>query len=131
MNGNSISGLKGKIPVKEKNIQHIHISENGLISDPYKCLPDTIACSPIYFFERIVNYISKKSNDSYFKQWNKLYKNKMSLCDFNSTNIEWSSLYTIQQVMNKLPENSLIHLANSNSVRLCSLFPNSKYLLVT
>lgn len=127
MNGNSISGLKGKIPVKEKNIQHIHISENGLISDPYKCLPDTIACSPIYFFERIVNYISKKSNDSYFKQWNKLYKNKISLCDFNSTNIEWSSLYTIQQVMNKLPENSLLHLANSNSVRLCSLFPNSKY----
>ena len=46
--------------------------------------------------------------------------------DIFKIKIDWSAVYTTQQIMKDIPENSLLHLANSNSVRLCSLFPVKK-----
>ena len=126
MNGNSIAVLKLRIPVAEKNIRHIHISEAGLISDPFKVLSDSVACSPILFFQKISNYVYEIASDSYFNYWNNLLKKIRTQVDIFKIKIDWSAVYTTQQIMKDIPENSLLHLANSNSVRLCSLFPVKK-----
>lgn len=126
MGGNSIAGIKARLNPREKHIRHINISESGAISDPYKCIPDTVACSPFFFFRKIASVAPGMSGSGYFGLWRERTERILAKNDVFACKIGWSALYSTQQIMKSIPENSVVHLANSNSVRLCSLFPLKK-----
>ena len=64
-----------------------------------------------------------ESDNSYYKMWEKYLHQIKQRGDLFKTEIPWSAVYTTQQVMAQIPEGSLVHLANSTSVRICNFFP--------
>lgn len=122
MNANTISEIKQHLmPLKGKFI-HYHISEKGEVSDPFKCLSDIIACSPQTFFEKFSQLNSEISSHQYYEVWKEAY-NKIGLNgSLNSVEIPYSSLYAVQQYINKIPSKALLHISNSNNIRLAAFF---------
>ncbi|MBO5124422.1 MAG: 2-succinyl-5-enolpyruvyl-6-hydroxy-3-cyclohexene-1-carboxylic-acid synthase [Spirochaetaceae bacterium] len=123
MYGNSVASIKDYVGKYAGRLRHIHVAEEGKVSDPFKCLPDVIACSPLDFFEKFSLIDNENQDDSYFHLWNNHLIKIKERGSVYEKDIPWSAVYTTQQVMARIPEDSLVHLANSNSVRICNFFP--------
>lgn len=123
MNGNSISDLKVRIGVLKNKFRHIHVSAKGEVSDPYKCLSDIIECSPQTFFRRFAELAGEREvSHSYYEQWLEVYQSFGDMGSMNDEVIPYSSMYADQQLIKNIPPRSLLHLANSNTVRLANYF---------
>lgn len=123
MNANTISEIKVRlIPYKNK-FEHWHISSKGKVSDPFKILSDVVACSPMTFFKKFAELGGEKLNEhKYYDKWKKLYNSIGENGSFNEETIEYSSMYAVQQYIKNIPSDSLLHIANSNSIRLSAYF---------
>ena len=126
INANTVSEIKGRLSNYKNKFEHWHISSKGEVSDPFKILSDIISCSPTSFFEKINSISSNKNNHKYYQEWkniqNKFGKNN----NLNDTSIKYSGLYATQQFIKRIPSNSLLHIANSNSIRLANYFELNK-----
>ncbi len=119
--GNSITSLKGRLLSLKGKFRHWHISREGNVSDPFRCMSDIIECSPNYFFKRFAELgLEDSSNrDTYYKQWKNVIDSKLiSNPDFSD--VEFSSAYIVSEFLRALPQNSKLHIANSNSIRIAS-----------
>lgn len=121
MNANSITPLKTKLKGISGKFRHWHVSREGVVSDVFRCQTDIIECSPITFFEKMSSYIDEKCSHTYFEKWVKLRDSKM---DFSNQpcEIEYSGVYAIQQLLAKIPKGSLLHISNSNNIRIAPYF---------
>lgn len=127
MNANSISDIKGVYAPLKNRFQHIHVSSKGEVSDPFKCLPDVIACSPINFFKKFAELGKENIKEhSYYDTWHNCYTRIGQNGSLNNEKIEYSALYAAQQLIKNMPENSLFHIANSMSIRLAAFFEPPK-----
>ncbi|MCC8016924.1 MAG: 2-succinyl-5-enolpyruvyl-6-hydroxy-3-cyclohexene-1-carboxylic-acid synthase [Clostridiales bacterium] len=122
MNGNSISEIKQRIMPFKDRFLHIHVSAKGEISDPFKCLPDVIECSPNTFFEKFASLSNREAEHSYFEKWNNHYIQIGKNGNMNDDYIDYSSIYAVQQCLKNIPQGSLLHIANSNSIRIANYF---------
>lgn len=123
MNANSISELKNRMGGLKDHFRHIHVSAKGEISDPFKCLPDVVECSPQTFFKRFAEIAGEKEAiHTYYEQWSEMYKSFGNIGSMNDEDIPYSSMYANQQLLKNIPTRSLLHLANSNTVRLANFF---------
>ena len=123
MYANSVSEIKTKLLPLAGKFEHWHVSAKGEVSDPFKCLPDVIACSPDRFFRRMTKLFSKETSDhSYYELWSR-YNNRIGKDgSLNEVEVPYSAMYVAQNLVKNIPERSLFHLANSNSVRLANYF---------
>lgn len=122
MNANTISEIKTKlVPLKNK-FEHWHVSAKGKVSDPFKILSDIIACSPMIFFEKFSELAEGESNHEYYSKWEDEYNAIGRNGSLNDETIEYSSMYAVQQYIKNMPQNALLHIANSNSIRLSAYF---------
>lgn len=129
MNGHTVSGIKAKLKGYSKKFKHWHISADGTVSDPFKVQTDIIACKNTTFFNRfaeLAEQMPANDVDSYYQQWKDTIKTSGNGLSPNDCNFEFSSIYAVQQLMNRIPEGSLLHLANSNSVRIANNFSLKK-----
>lgn len=127
MNANSVSEIKNSFNSLKNRFEHIHVSQKGQISDPYKKLSDIIACSPIMFFKKFAQLAGNGTDNHSYYEKIKSYRERIGINgSLNSENIEYSALFAIQQLMKNIPENSLLHLANSMSVRFANFFDLKK-----
>lgn len=118
MNGASISGIKARF--KDKGIEHWHISKEGMVSDVFRSQTAIIECSVEYFLKRLGSLADKQDN-TYYEKWEKaIFAGQVH--DSFDIEVEYSGTYLIQQFMKTIPKSSLLHLANSNSVRIASMF---------
>ncbi len=123
MNANSVSEIKGRLSEFRDNFQHWHISAKGMVSDPFKCLPDIVECSPQTFFKTFSQINDTKSaGHSYYEQWKTKYQSIGDNGNLNQEKIAYSAMYATQQFLKNIPVNSLLHIANSNSIRLANYF---------
>ena len=123
MNGNSISEMKSRMGIIKERFRHIHVSAKGAVSDPLKCLSDVIECTPQTFFKRFAEIIDSDETDhNYYKAWCALYTSYGNRGSLNDVEIPYSSMYANQQLLKNMPTKSLLHLANSNTVRLANYF---------
>lgn len=122
VNGNTISDIKSRLQPYKDSFEHWHVSAKGDVSDPFKCLPNVIACSPMKFFEIFAELGEDASNHPYFAEWKEAYEKIGIHGSLNEENIAYSSLYITQQYLKRIPENALLHLANSNTIRLSNYF---------
>lgn len=105
--------------------EHWHISPDGEIVDLFCSLTNIIICQPVDFLNQI-NQIRSTDNDrKYLRLW-KDYSNAISEPQFS-----YSEMSAIGALLNNLPENSVVHLGNSSSVRYAQLFsvPNPTVIL--
>lgn len=123
MNANAVTEIKNKMVVFKEHFEHWHVSSKGQVSDPFKSLPDVVECSPITFFRRFSELANDlKVEHSYYDKWKTSYTKVGKNGSLNEDIIEYSSMYATQQYLKNIPDNSLLHIANSNSIRLANYF---------
>lgn len=122
MNANTISEIKGRLePFKDK-FEHWHVSAKGKVSDPFKILSDVIACAPMTFFKKFAELEKENSEHDYYDKWHAMYSAIGINGSLNEEPIEYSSMYAVQQYIKHIPAHALLHVANSNSIRLAAYF---------
>ena len=114
--GNIFSGLKEQLRKFYKDIKHFSIEEDGRIVDTFKSLDTIFECSPEYFFEKINSLSDLKNNENYYLEL-KEYVDTVKYPDF-----DYSHIYAIKNVVERIPENSILHLSINDSIRITNFF---------
>ena len=123
MNANTISEIKLKLAPMKNRFRHWHVSAKGEVSDPFKALSDVVACSPKVFFKRFAALADEKSAEhTYYDLWMNAYSKIGNGGNLNNEPIEFSAMYATQQYLKSIPSGALLHIANSNSIRLANYF---------
>lgn len=133
MNGHTVSAIKAKLKGYSDRFKHWHISADGVVSDPFKVQTDIIACMNKTFFNRFAELAEEmpgNDTDSYYQQWKDAILASGNGLSPNECDFKFSSIYAVQQIMKMIPEGSLLHLANSNSVRIANYFSLKKEIEV-
>lgn len=120
MNGHRLNNHKATMKIWNK-AEHWHISPDGLVSDPFKRLSQIVECPIEYFFERMNNY-SETADTSYFSSWKQMELAKAPNNPLEAS-FEYSAVYAVQGLIKRLPGNALLHISNSNSIRIANMFP--------
>mgnify|MGYP001622884230 FL=1 len=91
------------------------VTEEGKVQDYYKNLTTIFEMTMEEFLENMAKYEVDKSK-TYYELWDNKTK------QFNIPEFEYSNLYTVQKLMNNLPKNSELNLANSTTIRIAQYF---------
>ena len=122
VNGNYLSNLKAKLKANKKRFRSWLISEEGVVEDQFKNLTDIFECTSIEFLDKMQNLAGDVKNDkSYLKTWKEEVQ-KFEIPD----ELEYSNLYTVKKLFEKIPENAILNLANSTTPRISNLFDLNK-----
>lgn len=123
MNGSTVSGgVKERLIPYAGRFEHWHVSLDGEVSDPYKCLPDVVECSPEAFFSLMADLSPERGSFPYRESWLAAVRQAEGGTPLICEELKWSAVRATQRFMARLPEGSLVHIANSNTVRIASLF---------
>lgn len=116
VHGNFVFSLKEKIISRNKNVKHWLVDNSGEVRDAFRCLDAIFEVFPTEFF----SYFSEKDvegADSYYQEWKKITDR------IHIPQLEYSSIYVVGELLKNMPDNSMLHIANSSSVRLANNFP--------
>ncbi len=111
--GNNIlsNSLKNYLRHHRSSVKHWSVDEAGEVRDVFKSLKCIFECKTETFFNWIVPYVEKRSDNGYLEKWMIEYeKSKIDVDDF-------TSLKVVGEFVKRIPENSLVHLAILNSTR--------------
>lgn len=100
--------------------EHWHIAEDGEIVDQYQCLSEVFECTPEVFLKRINNEIKPSEKLSSIGDYTDKWLNLDS--SFPKPKVGYSNIFAIGNLIENLPRNSSLHLANSSCVRLAQYF---------
>jgi 2-succinyl-5-enolpyruvyl-6-hydroxy-3-cyclohexene-1-carboxylate synthase len=100
---------------------HWHIQPCGTVADTFKSITDVFNATPATFFDFLTSLPRHESFEqlkqlNYCKLW-KVEERRMLRCLENFLDEELSELELVQEIIQNLPNNSNLHLANSMSVR--------------
>ena len=102
------------------NIEHWDIIENGNVEDPYRKLTRVFAYDFNSFIDKILSLTEyMPTDDSMYKAWKK-YESA-----YNVKVSNYSQSYAVAKLMEKMPKNSVLHIANSNTIRMAAGNPIS------
>ena len=103
------------------NFQNWYISKSGKIVDPFHNLTKVFEMSEPYFFEAVTNGAKPVMDHDYANIWLTLSES------IEEPETPYGHINSVGKFLKRIPENSVLHLANSNSVRISQLFsfPNS------
>ncbi|MBD0402858.1 2-succinyl-5-enolpyruvyl-6-hydroxy-3-cyclohexene-1-carboxylic-acid synthase [Flammeovirga sp. EKP202] len=99
-------------------VEHWHIQEAGEVPDPFMSLTKVIRSSEALFFDQLsaINFDEEDYNQFLFDWQEHNNRVKAQKADFFEL-LSFSELEVVNYLINSLPENSNLHLANSMSVR--------------
>jgi 2-succinyl-5-enolpyruvyl-6-hydroxy-3-cyclohexene-1-carboxylate synthase len=126
--GNQIISKKIKTFLrKNRPMMHWHIDPTDNFLDTYQSLTQNIPLRPLVFFEQIKNQL-KVTKSNYASIWNQ----KEKACnqrhhEFIET-CPYSDLQVFDFLLDQIPQDSHLQLANSTPVRYVQLFENRKDL---
>ncbi len=103
--------------------EHWHISENGKIVDLFGHLTSVFEIEPKDFFKALNAYIEPKKS-SYLELWRQASKK------IPKVELPFSEISAIGSLISLLPEDCIVHLANSSTVRYAQFFPLKKHIEV-
>lgn len=120
--GYSLVSKKIRFLLRDMDIlQHWHVDQDDEFIDTYKSLTDIIPVGIDYFAEAIIQRTDSLKNP-YKKRWLGLDSYKKEKHEEYLDSAPWSDLKVVHQVMNALPDETHVHMANSTSVRYAQLF---------
>ena len=96
--------------------EHWHVSKDGEVVDLFGCVTTIIEMDPFEFLEKIA-YLLNNQTPPYPRQWEQLSK------ELETPSFAYSEMAAIGMLLQTLPKESALHLANSSTVRYAQLFP--------
>ncbi|HSZ24944.1 MAG TPA: 2-succinyl-5-enolpyruvyl-6-hydroxy-3-cyclohexene-1-carboxylic-acid synthase, partial [Cytophagaceae bacterium] len=116
--GNSVLSKNLKLFLrKNKPLAHWHIQEGGVVADTFQSLTKHIGVSPNYFFKEMSKVILNTSSE-YKAVWTETEKSVSGkIPKFLTSEKSFSEFEVVYKVLYKLPEDSILVLANSMPVR--------------
>ncbi|WP_020533791.1 2-succinyl-5-enolpyruvyl-6-hydroxy-3-cyclohexene-1-carboxylic-acid synthase [Flexithrix dorotheae] len=117
--GNSVISKNLKLFLRKNPPKyHWHIQEEGNVADTFQCLTDIIRVQADYFFRELLNQnLEKESHHSFLETWKKEDEKIEKFHQNYFQNQTFSEFESVKSVLEDLPKNSNLHLANSMSVR--------------
>jgi 2-succinyl-5-enolpyruvyl-6-hydroxy-3-cyclohexene-1-carboxylate synthase len=107
---------------KYKPKEHWKIGFEFPYMDTYQCLSQSFQTEPAIFFREMNNLNYERSNSLFGAKWKQkdfLVQDKMG--EFFQK-VEYSDIKVFETVLDYLPEEANLHMANSSVVRYCQLF---------
>ena len=98
-------------------IENWYVSASGKIIDPFQCLTDVFEMNEFIFFSKISQ--AKEDiliNHQYAELWTIISSS------IEEPIVPYGHIYTIGKFLNNIPDNCILHLSNSNSVRIAQLY---------
>jgi 2-succinyl-5-enolpyruvyl-6-hydroxy-3-cyclohexene-1-carboxylate synthase len=109
---------------KYKPKHHWHIQPNGDVADTFQSLTKVLKGDPAVTIRMMVNQLTEHSDDfqkqmrvNYLQSWKLIDSNTTKTIEASSKNTSFGELLAVNSVLNRIPDNSILHLANSMSVR--------------
>ncbi|ALJ00276.1 2-succinyl-5-enolpyruvyl-6-hydroxy-3-cyclohexene-1-carboxylic-acid synthase [Rufibacter tibetensis] len=107
---------------KQKGLQHWHVQQAGMVADTFQSLTRIIRTTPQDFFQNLgQNGEGLQVSPTFSHAWFELENQGKSVLERFLKNSSFSEFKACHQVLRSLPSNSLLHLANSMSVRYANL----------
>lgn len=118
--GKSIISKNLKLFLRKSRAVHWHIQPSGYVPDTYQSLAFYIPTSPCIFLEFLKEYIPSGKPEFYesWKKMDQLVKDDLPKIIAKAPFGEYKA---IQKCLQKIPENTKIHVANSMAVRYVNL----------
>lgn len=102
--------------------EHWHISESGTAADTFQKLTKIVAATPEDFFAELQNAGFLGEAD-YYRSWQQANRKIRHYLESFYFRLPYSESRAMMQIMQALPEGSVLHLGNSLPVRHASVFP--------
>lgn len=99
------------------NIQNWYISSSGKITDPFHKLTKVFEMNEFVFLRKVAD---AKETPVAIHEYADIWK--VISESIEQPNVPYSHVFTISKFIPALPKNSVLHLANSNSVRIAQLY---------
>jgi 2-succinyl-5-enolpyruvyl-6-hydroxy-3-cyclohexene-1-carboxylate synthase len=118
LGGNIIfnSEIKDYLKRNAPEMQCWQVGPSAKVTDTFRKLNEMFEMNENTFFEKMTKKKVGTSNNSYFTEWNNISKT------IEAPKTEYSQLNAIGNLINLLPKNSILQLANSNTIRMGHLF---------
>ena len=113
--GNSALSTKSMFKLHSDKFVTWLVTEEGIVQDYFGNLTNIYECATLEFLRKMDKY-SVEENKTYYQTWKNIND------EFNIPKFEYSNLYTVQKLMNKIPKNSILNLANSTTIRIAEFF---------
>ncbi|QHL86075.1 2-succinyl-5-enolpyruvyl-6-hydroxy-3-cyclohexene-1-carboxylic-acid synthase [Nibribacter ruber] len=106
----------------QQSMQHWHVQPAGQVADTFQALTRIIRAEPKAFFQQINSTeLNTQVAPVFANAWFELNAQGKSVLERFQENSPFSEFKACHQVLRNLPANSLLHLANSMSVRYANL----------
>lgn len=116
--GNIFSGVKEQFRKFAGEFEHWLVQEDGRVIDIYKSITTIFECSPTYFFDYCIRMTNENmSNNRVYYNELKRYIDSVVYPEF-----QYSHVYAIKEVVERIPSDSILHLSINNSIRITNFF---------
>ncbi|WP_020589988.1 2-succinyl-5-enolpyruvyl-6-hydroxy-3-cyclohexene-1-carboxylic-acid synthase [Desulfobacter curvatus] len=106
--------------------KHIHVDAGGGHMDTYQSLTRVCAMPPERFFEQMAGIQLQKTSGDYAGAWKNREQEALQIYKQYLDQAPFSDLKACTGVLKTVPEDSVIHLGNSSTVRYAVLNPGIK-----
>ncbi|MDQ4141282.1 MAG: 2-succinyl-5-enolpyruvyl-6-hydroxy-3-cyclohexene-1-carboxylic-acid synthase [Bacteroidota bacterium] len=110
---------------------HWHLQPAGNVADPFQSLTRVIRCTPKSFFTRLTTG-KNTNNQAYLSEWQTPEKSAGAYLQEFLGKDSFNEFTAFARVLWSLPDNSLLHLANSMAVRYANIIglrPNQQVIV--
>lgn len=116
VNGANVCTVRDFV-TRSGHLLHWDIAPNGVAADPYKKLTRIFECTATQFFQR-VNFMvgDVAADDSYYKLWKPYEVMEDAVPD------KYCQKYAVYHTVKRIPTGSMLHLANSNTIRMANCY---------
>ncbi|MCS7003952.1 MAG: 2-succinyl-5-enolpyruvyl-6-hydroxy-3-cyclohexene-1-carboxylic-acid synthase [Cytophagales bacterium] len=114
--GNSLISKNLKIFLRKNNFQHWHIQPHGEVADTFQKLSAVVRAEPFEFL-RELSQIFSWQNPDFALAWNQKDMTAESVKKEYFQSQPFSEFEAVAALMRQLPQNAVLHLANSMPVR--------------
>lgn len=101
----------------QRKVTNWYVSASGKIIDPFHRLSRVYEMDEFTFFSKVAQFAEWNDPDCVYQDvWTTLSES------IDEPEVEYSHLYTVGKFLKSLPKNSVLNIANSNSIRLAQLY---------
>jgi 2-succinyl-5-enolpyruvyl-6-hydroxy-3-cyclohexene-1-carboxylate synthase len=110
--------IKSYLKTKQGAFENWQVGSGNKVIDPFRRLTEMFEMNESTFFSNItnINQQEKRASIDFFEKWEEVSE------AIEEPNPAYSQLYAIGKLLKNLPDNSVLHLANSITIRMGHMF---------
>ena len=108
--------IKDYLKRNATKMQSWQVGPQNKVSDTFRKLTEMFEMNEYAFLEMMTAEKTGTSGNTYFEEWSNIAQT------IDPPKVDFSQLYAIGELINRIPENSVLQLANSNTIRMGHLF---------